>query len=185
MELCISEEQVTTRVADAAQEALSGKTIEQLDGEIARIGQINKGVAENREFDSQVLSFNALDTEYLGLTNDIQNHDDARQETLQNAKFPVDGLGFTSEGEVVFNKIPFAQLSTSEKIKVSASIAIALNPKIRVMLIRDGSLLDEAALRDLIVLADEKDAQIWIERVGIKGHGDSAPVVIIEDGGVA
>lgn len=166
-------------------ENLGGKTIEQLDEEIANIGKINKAVAENRDFDSQVIAFTDLDRQYAGLTGDIANHDEARAEKLQNAKFPVEGLGFTSEGEVVFNKIPFAQLSTSEKIKVSASIAIALNPKIRVMLIRDGSLLDEAALRDLIYLADEKDAQIWIERVGTTGHGDSAPVVVIEDGGVA
>lgn len=165
--------------------ALGGKTIAALDDEVARIGQINKAVAENRDFDQQVVEFTDLDRQYAGLTGDIQNHDDARQETLQNAKFPVEGLGFTSEGEVVFNKIPFAQLSTSEKIKVSATIAIALNPKIRVMLIREGSLLDEAALRDLIELADEKDSQIWVERVGLKGHGDSAPIVIIEDGSVA
>jgi DNA repair exonuclease SbcCD ATPase subunit len=170
---------------DVTSRALEGKSILQLDGEIARIGQINKAVAENRDFDSQVIAFTDLDTQYADLTCAIANHDEDRKEKLLAAEFPVDGLGFTSEGEVVFNKIPFAQLSTSEKIKVSASIAIALNPKIRVMLIRDGSLLDETALRDLIVLADEKDAQIWIERVGVTGHGSSAPVVVIEDGGVA
>lgn len=172
-------------IADRKKAALEGKTIEQLDDEIARIGQINKAVAENRDFDKQVIEFTDLDHQYAALSGDISNHDEARSEKLRNAKFPVDGLGFTSDGEVIFNKIPFAQLSSSEKTKVSASIAIALNPKIRVMLIRDGSLLDESALRDLIYLADEKDAQIWVERVGITGHGDSAPVVVIEDGTVA
>ena len=159
--------------------------IDSSNSAVLNIGRINKAVAENRDFDRQVIAFTDLDCQYAGLTGDIANHDAERDLKLQQAKFPVEGLGFTSEGEVIFNKLPFAQLSTSEKIKVSASIAIALNPKIRVMLIRDGSLLDEDALRDLIVLADEKDAQIWIERVGTTGHGDSAPVVVIEDGGVA
>ena len=52
------------------------------------------------------------------------------------------------------------------------------NPKLPVVLIRDGSLLDEASLAAVGQQAAEAGAQVWVERVG---RGDECAVVI-EDG---
>jgi len=49
-----------------------------------------------------------------------------------------------------------------------------------VLLVRDGSLLDEENLKLLAEMAQEADAQVWVERVG-KGKECQ---VIIEDGTV-
>jgi hypothetical protein len=63
---------------------------------------------------------------------------------------------------------------------VSFAIAIAKNPKLRVVLLKDGPLLDETSLAMVAAMAEEADVQIWIERIG-KG-----PVgVLIQDGEVA
>ena len=59
-------------------------------------------------------------------------------------------------------------------------MGLALNPKLKVLLIRDGSLLDEANLKMLCEMAQAADAQLWIERVG---DGQEVSVVI-EDGKV-
>lgn len=55
-----------------------------------------------------------------------------------------------------------------------------MNPQLKILLIRDGSLLDSSNLETISKMAEENDAQVWIERVG-KGAECS---VIISDGEV-
>jgi hypothetical protein len=99
---------------------------------------------------------------------------------LAGAKYPVDGLGLNDDG-VTFNGLPFEQASKSQQIRVSVAIGLALNPKLRVLLIRDGSLLDSKNLRLLAEQSAEANTQVWIERVTESKDGVS---VMIEDGHV-
>jgi hypothetical protein len=57
-------------------------------------------------------------------------------------------------------------------------MGFAQNPGLKILLVRDGSLLDENSLNLLAQLARDFDGQVWIERVG---EGDES-AVIIEDG---
>jgi hypothetical protein len=60
-------------------------------------------------------------------------------------------------------------------------MGFALHPRLKILLIRDGSLLDENNLKTVAEMAQEHDGQVWIERVS-KGAECS---VIIENGLVA
>jgi DNA repair exonuclease SbcCD ATPase subunit len=115
------------------------------------------------------------------LTSQLAEIDRQKDEQLAAVKFPVAGLSFTADGNVAFNGVPFDQASAAERMRCSVAIAAAMNPKLRVMLVRDASLLDEDGLAQLAKLAEEFDLQVWAERVG-KGAECS---VIIEDGSVA
>ena len=53
-----------------------------------------------------------------------------------------------------------------------------MNPKLKILLIRDGSLLDEDNLKMVAEMAEEEGGQLWLERVG---EGKECQV-IIEDG---
>src|SRR5690606_34719409 len=111
------------------------------------------------------------------LTEKIAGLDKAKATALASATFPVEGLGVDESG-VTFRGVPFAQASSAEQIKVAAAMAMAANPKLRVIRIMDGSLLDDANLTAIAELAKEKDFQVWVERVG-----DPGPMgVLIEDG---
>lgn len=88
-----------------------------------------------------------------------------KEAAIEAAKLPVPGLGF-GDGEILMNGVPFNQASDAEQLQVSIAIAMALNPELRVIRVRDGSLLDEDALKMLEQMADDKDYQVWIERVG-------------------
>lgn len=102
-----------------------------------------------------------------------------KEELVAGAEMPIPGLGFT-DGAVTFNGDPLEQISQAEQIRVSVAIAAALNPKLKVMLVREGSLLDKASLELLAKLAEEKDLQVWLEQVD-----ESRKVgVVIEDGSV-
>lgn len=97
---------------------------------------------------------------------------------ISDAKMPISGLSF-SDNDVSFNDMPFAQLSMAEQIKVSMSIAIATNPKLKIALIHNGSLLDSNTLEQISQIAKDSEMQVWIERVADKAEGDS---IYIEDG---
>ena len=97
---------------------------------------------------------------------------------IENAALPVAGLTFADDVGVKFGGVPFSQLSGAERLKVSLAMGIALNPSLRVLLIRDGSLLDEDNLKVVAEMAERHDMQVWIERVG-KGEECS---VVLEDG---
>lgn len=81
------------------------------------------------------------------------------------AKVPqiVPGLTFDEEG-MIFNGVPLAQASGSERLLVSCQVGIALNPEVRVMTVQDGPLLDTSSMELLERIADEHDFQVWIER---------------------
>ena len=122
------------------------------------------------------------DKEYRVSNRDaaIQTNAELRLKTLAEAKFPVDGLAF-GNGEILYNDVPFAQLATGEQIKISLAIAMEANPNIRIVRIKEGSLLDEGNLALIEMLAMEKDFQVWIEKVDTTGKMG----IVIEDGAVA
>jgi DNA repair exonuclease SbcCD ATPase subunit len=99
---------------------------------------------------------------------------------LAAAEYPVEGLGFDGDG-VTYNGVPFAQCSAGERLRVSTAIAMRLNPKLRVILIRDGSLLDDASLDAIQAAAAQDGYQVWLERVADEGK---AGAILIEDGEV-
>jgi energy-coupling factor transporter ATP-binding protein EcfA2 len=113
------------------------------------------------------------------LTKEIESIDKRRADGLAAAVFPVDELGFDESG-VTFKGVPFKQASSAEQLRVSLAMAIALNPKLRVIRIADGSLLDSDNLALIESIAREHDFQVWIEMVG-DGEGRG---IIIEDGEV-
>lgn len=100
-----------------------------------------------------------------------------RQESIEAADLPVKGLEITEDG-VLFKNIPFDQLSSSERIKISMAIAMAANPELKVIRIADGSLLDDDNLEIIKEMARDKDFQVWIE---IVSNNDKIGLVI-EDG---
>lgn len=100
-----------------------------------------------------------------------------KEEIIAKADFPVPGLGL-GDGQVLFNDVPFDQASGAEKLRVGVAIAMALNPKLRVIRITDGSLLDSDAMKILADMAELHDFQVWIESVDSSGKIG----IVIEDG---
>lgn len=110
----------------------------------------------------------------------IERCDEERAALLAAAKFPVEGLGFSEAGGVTLNGLPLEQASQAELLRVSCAMGLAMHPELRVLLIRDGSLLDDTSLATIAKMAADAGAQVWVERVG---EGEECSV-IIEDGEV-
>lgn len=110
----------------------------------------------------------AADERAAALTEAMQDRAAEVAAAIAAAKLPVDGLSFADDA-VLFNGLPLEQASDAEQLRISVAIAAAMNPKLRVIRIRDGSLLDDDGLRLLAEMAEAQDLQIWIEKVDSGG----------------
>lgn len=135
-------------------------------------------VAEDRK--QKQLKYDNRVEESQELTDELETIKDRKRKILAEAKYPIPGLAVSEDGTVLFDGVPLSQASRAQQIRTSVAIGIAMNPKLKVLLIRDGSLLDEDNLKLVADMATEHDAQIWIERVGDKDES----AIIIEDGHV-
>jgi DNA repair exonuclease SbcCD ATPase subunit len=113
------------------------------------------------------------------LTKQIEAIDAAKMEAIAGAKMPVEGLSFGDE-VVLLNGHPFNQASKAQQLRAGIAIAAAMNPKLRVARVMDGSLLDRQSWEILAKFATEKDLQVWVETV----ESDRPGAIVIEDGGV-
>jgi len=121
----------------------------------------------------------AKENESQAITDRMEERERAMAKAIREAKMPVAGLGFAA-GAVTLNGEPFSQSSQAQRIRASVAIGAALNPKLRVMRITDGSLIDRAGMAWLAQFAAENGLQVWVERVDESG----AVGVVIEDGRV-
>lgn len=154
--------------------------IGELEAQLQSVEDTNAAIRANNAAREQVARKEALRQDYESLTAKIAELDKMKADALKAAKFPVAGLGFDESG-VTYQGVPFAQASSAEQIRVSIAMAMALNPKLRVLRIKDGSLLDEGTLAAVREQVQADDFQLWLERVGDADEG----AIIIEDGELA
>lgn len=110
----------------------------------------------------------------------LQQIDAKKAKALADVEFPVPGLAFDEAG-VTLNGIPLRQASSAEQLRVSAALAMTANPELRILQIRDGSLLDSQSMGVLAELAEAHDYQVWVEVVDESGQVG----IVIEDGQVS
>lgn len=158
-------------------------TQDQLDQKrqmLQNVEDTNRLIREANEYNAVKDAFKRADDDYNRLTQAIADIDRQRMDMIENAAYPVDGLSVNIETKtVLYNGIPFENLSSGQQIKISTVIAMKLNPKLKVILIREGSLLDNESMQAVIDMAEREGYQLWIERVGTGDVG-----ILIEDGGI-
>lgn len=113
------------------------------------------------------------------LTKKLADLDADVERAVADAKLPVSGLSLTLEG-VQLRGVPFEQASDAEQLRASMALAIASNPKLRVIRVRDGSLLDDEAMAVIREVAAGENFQIWIETV----HASDSDAIVMEAGRV-
>lgn len=114
------------------------------------------------------------------LTKQMAARQAQKQELIAAAAMPVPGLGFEGEG-VTLDGVPFEQASSAEQIGAALRIAMAMHPRLRVILIREASLIDADGMELIRETAEQHGFQVWAERVQASGIG---PAVLIADGAV-
>lgn len=114
------------------------------------------------------------------LTKAIEDRKAAKAKAIADAGLPVEGLELGEDG-VMLNGCPFDQASQAEQLEASVAIAAAMNPRLRVIHVKQGAFLDSEAWMALSAFAEKHDMQIFAESV----QSNRAGALIIEDGMVA
>jgi hypothetical protein len=96
----------------------------------------------------------------------LKDLESEREQRLFSAKFPVEGLSFSSDG-VLFRGLPFDESNqcTSDIIKVGVGIAIAQNPRTKIIRIGSGERLDSESRAKVLKTISAYGFQAFIEVV--------------------
>jgi DNA repair exonuclease SbcCD ATPase subunit len=150
-----------------------------IEDSMSTLETTNSHIRDNKEKARVKIEADASVDNYEGLTKRIDEAISKRKKLLEKAPIPVPGLSF-NDGELLYNNIPLDQASDGEKLMISMSISMALNPTLKVLRIKDGSLLDAKNRAIISKVVKDKDFQLWYESVG----SDSNVGIVIEEGSI-
>lgn len=137
--------------------------IEPLQQRLRSLDEINQGVRARKVFDSTAADLAAAKTAQQAAQNDLDDIEEQKRAGLAKAKFPVDGLSVDEEG-VTFDGVPFGQVNSAMRRRVAFAIATAGDPKLKLVIVKDGDLLDADSLAAIREVADERGYTVLVER---------------------
>lgn len=144
----------------------------------AKIRQAKAAILKEVAWDTAAAQADALTTK-------IEAFDKTKADAFASAKMPLKGLGVDDEGDITFKDMVFDQCSDAEQLLISTSIAMAASPRLRVIWIRDGSLLDTKNLAELNKLATkfgDPPYLVVVERVHVDGETIELPCIELVGG---
>jgi hypothetical protein len=175
---------------DAAEPLPDPIDVAALTNEIAAARQTNELIQQRERRSAHLAALQAAETTATTLTQKLTTLAEERLAAIAAAPLPIPGLSLSPDtDDVLFNAVPLDQASAAEKVRVSAAIAMAMNPTLKVITIRDASLLDRRSRSLLHALARERGYQLWLEltdddpRSSSGSSTSSTTTVVIEDGG--
>lgn len=164
MEELLASKKAKFKAEKAAIEQIELVDVELISNELQSIDILNGKIRDNILYDTVKRKLDVLREECDVINTNLESIRNERMTLLQNASMPVDGLTFDDDG-LYYNSIPLAQCSDGAKLMIGTAISMALNPTMRVLRIKDGSLLGPKNMALLTDLVKEKGYQCWIERV--------------------
>lgn len=164
---------------NAAEPLPAKKDAAAIEKQIAEAENRNELVRFAAQARAKVSDSEALGKRYDALTLEIDAVDKQKTDAIAAAKLPVPGLGF-GDDEILLDGLPFSDASTARKIRTATALLMALKPDLRVLLVREGSLLDKDARAALQADAEANDFVVLMETVGDVEPGG----IVIEDGEV-
>ncbi len=145
--------------------------------QIQQVDTVNAAIRNNKELEALKRELHDATNAANALSDKLERADQHKADQIRNAKSPLPGLTFDDAG-LLFNGLPLSEASTGHKIRVSVAIGMALNPKLRVIFVRDGSLLDSEGLKIIAEMSLAENYQVWIE----DARSEDNAAIIIEDG---
>ena len=156
----------------------------EIQGQINSADAINKQVRLAKDRDNYADQMHKAHDRSTELTHEIEEIDETKAYILEQANMPVDGLGFDENG-ITLNGVELARCSSTEQIKVAMGVYFGTAPQgpnaIKIVIIQDGSLLDEDSLEYVKKICAEKGYQPIIEKVSKEAGANE---ILIESGEV-
>lgn len=182
-EIKASRELIAKCEADLSSGEFSEQDVKAIRDQIKNVDTENRKFRDNREHEEVAAKAEDLRVEYKKLTTQIERIDTDKSEAVASAPWPVENMELTEDG-ILLNNRPFAQASSRERTIASAKVGMSLNSKLRLLVIKNGSELDNDALDGLQQLLEDNDYQALVEIVTRTEEDENRCQVVIVDGEV-
>ncbi|MFF1538352.1 AAA family ATPase, partial [[Kitasatospora] papulosa] len=159
---------------------LVDESTEALEANIRQIDEINRKVRANLDKDKAETDASDYRVQYDQLTAEINGIRQQKNDLLNNANLPLPGLS-VDDGELIYNRQKWDNMSGADQLKVSSAIVRKLKPDCGFI------LLDKLEQMDLDTLQEFGQ---WLEQEGLQAIATRVSTgeecsIIIEDGYVA
>ncbi|RDW21014.1 chromosome segregation protein SMC [Oceanobacillus arenosus] len=159
---------------------LMDESTDALEANIQQIDEINRKVRANLDKDKAETDAHDYRAQYDKLTTAIEDTRKQKNELLDNADLPLEGLS-VADGDLIFNGQKWDNMSGADQLKVSTAIVRKLKPDCGFI------LLDKLEQMDLETL---EEFGRWLEQEGLQAIATRVSTgeecsIIIEDGYVA
>ena len=138
--------------------------LEAIQSQIDNAEQINADIRTAKAAEQVRAALTTAKESADALTAELEAIDKTKTNGLAAAEMPVEGLTFDDEG-VLYQGVPFSRASGREQLIVSCAMIMATDPELRVIVIRDGNVLDMEGMQLLQDMAEATDFQVFIEIV--------------------
>ncbi len=137
--------------------------VEPIQERLRGLDAINQAVRERRAYEATATELAEARSTQQAAQNDLDDIEEQKRAGLAEAVFPVDGLSVDEDG-VTFDGIPFGQVNSAMRRRVAFAIATSGDPKLRLVIIKDGDLLDAESLAAIEADAEERGFTVLVER---------------------
>lgn len=164
-------------VAEAEVALSASRTKEEVLEQMSGAQQAQRAMGVWRGWTERRKELKAEEAKHESLEEALEEARRDLQTLVESGTYPVEGLAVTSDG-VLFMGVPLEQASSAEQLRVSMAMAMATQPDLRIVHIKEGSLLDSVNLELVSDMAVAAGFQVWVEVVddqGLRG-------LVIEDG---
>lgn len=173
--------QLQQNLADAPPPDTSVRDLQQqflaLEAQVSEAIATNEKIAERDRVEALKAQHEVRRREYNDLLGSMKAAEADKAQVLGEAKLPLKGLAVDESG-VYYQGVPVQDLSTAERVRVGAAIAVAQNPQAKIIMADDASLLDSNSLKVLREVC--RDFQIWM----VLNDESGKQGVWIEDGSI-
>ena len=141
-------------------------SIEAMNIELSNANIHNNKVKEVKSLQDSQIAIRLLQENSEANTERLDKIKREKKQIFTSSPLPVKGLTFDEEG-IYFKGLPFVegQHPSSTIISIGAKIGMALNPNLRMLVIKDGSLLDKKTLKWLVTQCEKENYQLFVEMV--------------------
>ncbi|MFB9283129.1 hypothetical protein [Pseudoclavibacter helvolus] len=135
-----------------------------LQAQLGDLESINAAVRAGMQRATVAKDLEAAEAAHKAADAELDAIEKQKRDGLSGAVWPVDGLGIDDTG-VTFNGIPFKQQVNSAQQRIVAfHIATAGDPDLKLVIIKDGDLLDGDSLAQIRELARDRAFTVLVER---------------------
>lgn len=137
--------------------------LEPIQERLRNLDAVNQAVRDRKAYERTAADLAAAQHLHEGAQIALDAIDRTKRDGLAKAAFPIDGLSVDEDG-VTFNGVPFGQVNSAMRRRVAFAIATSGDPKLKLVIVKDGDLLDTDSLDAIREVADERGYTVLVER---------------------